>query len=508
MIKRLLINTSSNLLVLTVKLIIVFIMTPVFLQNMGNYDYGIWEIIASVVGYMGILDLGIKPAIIRFTAKYKVENNNSALREIYSSAFAFTLLMGIILCTTLICWGMFFPETLAPDSSSTTKYTLVLTILALQMLMMFPGYVPESLLEGLQQYSVKNNVTIVNSIIGASVLFYFISPNNALYLLALVNAVGLSIKYALYFYLVSRPKYGQLVPTVSYVSLAKIKQLLHFGGKSFIQGLAYQIESATDVLVIGYFLNPALVPLYSIPANLMGHIRNVGFTLTQAFMPKFSQLAAEKNSKATIDFYINASKWTIALILPISILAVIFGPAFISLWLGKEYGENSQLILLLLAIFTMLPFLDPVMERYLTAINKHAILAKLYPISALINLVASILLVNKFGIVGVALGSIIPLCILVPVYLVYSCKQLEITLYHYIKNVLVPLLVPNLVLVFLSFLMTNIYSFESYLSLIFVGLGLIIFYGGALWYLTLNRREKKVLKRKYMNLFYSKRMNN
>jgi len=471
-------------------------MTPIFLKNMGNYDYGIWEIIASVVGYMGILDLGIKPAITRFTAKYKVENNNSALREIYSSAFAFTLLMGIILCTILICWGMFFPETLAPDSSSTTKYTLVLTILALQMLMMFPGYVPESLLEGLQQYSVKNNVTIVNSIIGACVLFYFISPNNALYLLALVNAVGLSIKYALYFYLVSRPKYGQLVPTVSYVSLAKIKQLLHFGGKSFIQGLAYQIESATDVLVIGYFLNPALVPLYSIPANLMGHIRNVGFTLTQAFMPKFSQLAAEKNSKATIDFYINASKWTIALILPISILAVILGPAFISLWLGTEYGENSQLILLLLAIFTMLPFLDPVMERYLTAINKHAILAKLYPISALINLVASILLVNKFGIVGVALGSIIPLCILVPVYLVYSCKQLGISVYWYINRALFPLALPNFGLTLFALFITDTYEINSYLALVLFSSLLILCYGIIFWFTTLCENDRKMFKSK------------
>jgi len=495
MIKRLLVNTSSNLLVLVIKLIIVFIMTPVFLQNMGNYDYGIWEMIASVVGYMGICDLGIKPAVIRFTAKYSVEKNNEALREMYSSAFAFTLCIGVLLGGILIVWGLFFPETLAANSTDSSKYTLVLIILGLQMLLMFPGYVPESLLEGLQQYSVKNNITIVNSIVGACVLFYFITPSNALYLLALVNAVGLSVKYSFYFYIVSRPKYGQLAPKSRYISFKEIKKLLHFGGKSFIQGIAYQIESATDVLVIGYFLNHALVPLYSIPASLMGHIRNVGFTLTQAFMPKFSQLSTENNSQAIATFYINSRKWTIALMLPITILTVILGPAFISLWLGTEYGENSQLILLLLAIFTMLPFLDPVMERYLTAINKHAFLAKLYPVSAVVHLVASILLVKEYGIVGVALGSIIPLCILVPIYLVYSCQQLGISAFKYIKGALLPLLLPNLCLILLALFITELYSIKNYLTLIFIGTGLVFCYGIIFLILTLDKIEKKNLKK-------------
>ena len=486
MIKRLLVNTSSNIIVLIVKLIIVFIMTPIFLKNMGAYDYGIWEIIASIVGYMGILDLGIKPAIIRFSAKYNVESNTLALRYMYSSAFVFTCLMGFILCSILIFWGVFFPETLATNNSSASKYTLVLFILGLQILIMFPGFVPESVLEGFQQYSLKNNITIFNSIVGAFILFNYMSPSNGLYLLALVNAAGLTIKYCLYFFIVSRPKFGALAPQLRYFSFNELKKLLHFGGKSFIQGVAYQIESATDVIVIGYFLNPAMVPLYSIPASLMGHIRNIGFTLTQATMPRFSQLSAENNNQAIIQLYLNASKWILAIMLPVTVLAVIFGPAFISLWLGDEYGENSQTILLLLAIFSMLPFLDPVMERYLTATNKHAILSKLYPLTALINLVVSILLVEEYGIVGVAIGSIIPLCLFVPIYLNYSCKQLKITIYRYIKSAIIPIILPNILLIVLSMIISHEIIIDSYTRLILISLATIICYLAFLWFITLS----------------------
>ena len=67
--KRILINTGSNVLVVFVKLVITLIMTPVLVHNLGNYDYGIWEIIIAVIGYMGLLDIGMKPAIARFAAK-------------------------------------------------------------------------------------------------------------------------------------------------------------------------------------------------------------------------------------------------------------------------------------------------------------------------------------------------------------------------------------------------------------------------------------------------------
>jgi O-antigen/teichoic acid export membrane protein len=493
MIKQLLTSTGSNILVLIVKIVITFVMTPIFLQNMGNYDYGLWEIIASIVGYLGILDLGIKPAVTRFTAKYKVEKNQDALKVMYSSAFAFTLFVGSLISIFLICLGAFFPEIIAPESADTVTYSLVFIILGLQMLLVFPGYVPESILEGLQQYSIKNIVTIVNSIVGASVLYYFMNANNGLYVLALVNAVGLSLKYILYFYMVSRSRYGGLIPDKSKVSFKVIKNLLHFGGKSFIQGVAYKIESATDVLVIGYFLSPAMVPIYSIPANLMGHIRNIGFTLTLAFMPKFSELSAKQDRQEIIKFYLNSSKWTIAIILPITILGVIFGPTFITLWLGEKYGEQSQIILLLLAIFTMVPLLDPVMERYLTAINKHAILAKLYPVSALINLLSSIILVEHLGIIGVALGSIIPLCILVPIYLHYSCQQLKIKITKYIVCVLMPMVIPNTLLLVTSMLITQGYSIQNYSSLIIGCVVSSLGYILILWFLTLCDNERKYI---------------
>jgi O-antigen/teichoic acid export membrane protein len=466
-------------------------MTPIFVKNLGNYDYGVWEIMASIVGYMGILDLGIKPAITRFSAQYNADNDMFKLKVMYSSALAFTSSIGVVLCCVLICWGVFYPESISETSNDIEKYSLVLIILGIQLLIVFPGYVPTSFLQGFQLFKVKNNVTLFNSIAGAFVLYLFITPENGLFLLALVNAIGLSTKSIAFFYIVYKEKQGALYPQVKNIKVSELIVLLKFGGKSFIQGLAFKIESVTDVLVIGYFIGPASVPLYSIPANLVNHLRNIGYTLTLALMPQFSELLAKKDKKAILNLYLNASKWVIFVMVPMCIFAVTFGPSFITIWLGNEYGENSQIILLLLVLFTVIPFLDPIQARYLTAINKHGILAKLFPISAFINITISIALVDSYGIYGVAFGSVVPVFIFTPIYLNYSCKHLGISVTEYLKSTIAPLFVPNILLLAAVIYTTYIINIDSYILLISCCIMNACFYLLLIWTFTLTKIEKR-----------------
>src|SRR5690606_20271139 len=126
-----------------VKIAITLIMTPLFVRNLGNYDYGLWEMLSAIIGYMGLLDLGIKPAISRYAAKYKAENDQDSLLVIYISSMVFMAFVGLLLCTFFICWGLFFPELIAQDSTDVQRYTLLLLVTGAQLAIMFPGYVAE-----------------------------------------------------------------------------------------------------------------------------------------------------------------------------------------------------------------------------------------------------------------------------------------------------------------------------------------------------------------------------
>lgn len=490
MLRTIFYNTGSNLLVMVIKLAITFIMTPIFVRSLGNYDYGIWEILGAIVGYMGLLDLGIKPAISRFAAKYKAEKGSDNLRLLYSSAFLFMGVIGLLIMSFFVLWGVFFPGLIAENSTDTQRYTLLLIILGVQLLITFPAFVAESFFEGFQKYYLKNNITIFNSIVGSLILYFFITPTNGLILLAGVNAIGFSIKYIILMWLLSRPAYGGIKLDFSYFSFEQLKEILSFGLKSFVQGVSTRIENATDSLVIGFFLGPALVPIYSIPANLVNYIRTFGWTLTHAFMPLFSQLDALNEREKIRQVYFTASRYVISLIFPIGAGVCLVGSSFIGLWIGPEFAESADLLILLLVLFTAFPFVNPFSNRFLTAIGKHGIFAKLTPISALLNLVLSVLLVQDFGILGVVMGSVIPIFIFVPVYLLYTCKQLEVSVWDYLRQCIFPVLFPTLVMSMAVLVYRLEWGMESYSKIAGAVVVGVLVYFPLFWLLTLKKAER------------------
>ena len=89
--------------------VISIVYTPVMLRLMGQSEYGIYNIALSLVGYLGIMDLGFGNAIIKYTSKYIAEgdrekeyNLNGMFIFIYSVLGLITLILGIFLQGFLI----------------------------------------------------------------------------------------------------------------------------------------------------------------------------------------------------------------------------------------------------------------------------------------------------------------------------------------------------------------------------------------------------------------------
>ena len=493
MIRTLLVNTGSNVLVMVVKLVITFIMTPVFVHNLGKYDYGLWEMIGAVIGYMGMLDLGLRPAISRFAARHLAERDEAALQSVYMSALAFMIMVGVLLFVFFFSWGYWFGGTLAPEGEPHQKYTLFLIIIGAYLLISFPGYVAESYLEGFQKYYLKNNITIVNSVVGSIILYSLITPENGLVLLAGINGIGLTIKYLLFMWILSRPALGAIRAQSSMFSWIRLRELVIFGAKSFVQGVATRIENATDVLVIGMILGPAMVPFYSIPANLTQHIRGLGWTLTHAFMPLFSGLSANAEETMIRQVFLASSRYVVSIVSAMGTGALLLGVPFINVWLGPEFGEKARYLIVFLVMFTILPFINPFASRYLTAINKHGIFARLTPIAAIINIGLSVGLIYPFGLEGVAFASVVPGLVFVPLYLRYTCKHLRLSVREYLRSSVLPAFIPAGLMALILLGMEEFLIYDSYVDIVAGALVSSLVWLAAFWVLVLNKEERSYL---------------
>lgn len=317
MLKRLLINTSSNMAQLTVSMVVTFVMAPIYLELMGHHDYGLREMVFALAGYMGMLDLGMRPTVSRFASMHNARSERTSLLSVYSCSLVFMGLVGIALASFFWIWAVSFPEVLNPeDGGDATKYALFLLLVGGQLLFAFPKFVTESYLEGFQRYYFKNMINIITTITIAVLAYIFMTPENGLILLVGLAAASQFIKLMIFGLILLKPAVGAIYPNLRYFSRSKLKEMLSFGLKSFIQGAAYKVEKQSDRLVIGTILGPALIPVYTIPATLVGYISSIAMTLSHTFMPLFSDLNARGQQHRIKAIYLLASKLLVGLIIP------------------------------------------------------------------------------------------------------------------------------------------------------------------------------------------------
>jgi O-antigen/teichoic acid export membrane protein len=476
MLKVLIKNTTSNLVVFVVKIILTFIMTPILVRNLGNYDYGIWEVVVAVIGYMGMLDIGIRPTASRFAAFYKGKDDQDSLITVYSTTMMLMIMISVCLCICSLSWAYFAPGILAQEPAESSKYSIFLMIIGVRLLFTFPGTIAESFLEGFQKYYIKNVVTLFNSVLGSYCLYMLITPENALVLLAMINTVGLSLKYIIYIYLLTRPDNCGLKFAPSTFSKQTLMEILQFGIKTFIQGVATRISNGSGNIIIAGIYGPAIVIFYAIPAGLARYITNIRMMLTHAFMPLFSDLYARgERDKATV-WFLTGSKFVISITSTLTFGIILLGEDFIRLWIGAEYAKQGVYILYILGAYHLINTLNPFASRYLTAVGMHGFLAKMGSVEAIINITLSIILAYILGITGVALGALLPTIVIIPIIMNYTCNVIEINVSIYLRQCIQPLIIPAAALILTITILKKYFYIYNYLLLIGISLTAVSVY--------------------------------
>lgn len=499
MFKRIVKNSGSSIAVLVTKIGLTLIMTPILLKALGNYDYGIWEILVSIIGYMGLLDIGMKPTITRHAAKYIGEGSREKLDELFATTCLFMTGIGSFLCIVFVIWALFGASVLSETSDNTeTRYLYLLVIIGCRLLITFPGYVAEGFIFGFQKYAVNNLVLILSTLTSTAILYIYINENNALVLLALMNASGTVFRYIFLFIYLLYKKECQIKFRFPSASIKMLIHLIKFGSKSLIQGLGSTVESNSSLLLIGWISGPAVVVFYAIPASLARYLRTAAWAATASFMPLFSDLHGANSKEKIKQLYLQYSRYCIAVLFPLGVCVYQLGDDFIALWVGKEYIENSGLLLPVLVIYFLLPFINPFASRYLVAVDKHGLLAISNPIVAATNIILSIILINLYGVIGAAFGALMPICVSVPIILRFVCKDLGISVSGYLKQCLLPAFIPSVVLMSVLNLFEAYYEITSYLILIIEGMVGFTIYVWIFYLFVLTLYERNKLKRVVM----------
>lgn len=424
--RKLSINALSNLGKYLVQIVVLFLLTPFVIRSLGSADYGLWVVVLSLVGYSGLLEMGVQTSVIKLVAQYNGVGDARRLNQIVSVALLFFLSAGLLAACAVWFLAPLFLERLVSSASDRETVRLLLIVLGFDLLLLFPNYVFTGVVFGAQAYHRKNLLDIVCTLLNAVITYVMLLKGFGL--IAVVTAKCLTdLLVVLNTYYLCRKACPGLELSHSHLVWDAVKELFVMGGKVFSSATMARLANNAEPLIIGGFLGTTWAAVYSIPKRLLDYVKEVSWALTTGFMPMFSELQAKSELESIRAVYFQYTRYIQLAVSPILAAILVYGIPFIRLWVGDEFADKGRYLVYLLAAAFFIEGLQPLAWRMLIGVGKVDFLVKVSAVGSLAYIAGSLLLVTVWGVNGIAFSALVVACINQALYFSNTSSYLEVS---------------------------------------------------------------------------------
>ena len=388
-------------------MLIAFFLSPFVIHHLGTSAYGVWVLVLSFTGYLGLLDLGVRGTATFYVAKFHTQNKHEEASRVLSSALAIFSFLGMLAIVISIAAAPFASRLLHIPENLKGDFRILLIVTGAAIASTLIGGVFGSVVAGLQRFELVNAIEIVTGLVRASVIVFCLRQGKGLLALAAIQLVN-SLVMAFMYFLTSSVLYPQLKIRYALFDWTNARLIFSFGSYLFLLNVSMHLILNADSIVIGAFLPVAMVAFFAIASNLITYSRQLINGISFTISPLTSSLDAKGNFEKIRLIALSGPRYMTMLILPVVITFALRGKTFIGLWVGDEYASLSGTVLRILSIALFFSAANQVATSMAIGINRHRPVVVVSVLEALLNLTLSIVLIHTLGIFGVAWGTALP----------------------------------------------------------------------------------------------------
>lgn len=476
-----------------INILIQFAYVPLLLHFLSKNEYGLYQLIGSLIAYMAVMDFGLSTTIVRYYSKYKAlkdkqgeENILAIFSTIYAIITLGCVLIGIALYFTI---DSVYGNTLSITEMYSAK--IMFLILLGNIAITLPANIFTAVITVHERFVFLRLVAILQTclkpLVVISVFAYEASAINLVIINTVFNLFVISCNiYYCYKKLNLKIKFH-------YWDKMLVKEVLAFSFFIFLNAIVDQIYWKTSQLVLGAVIGTAAVAIYAIAIQLDMAFMNFSTGISGVFLPKLSAIVATtKNMTAIDDLFIKIGRIQYLILALICSGFLVYGKQFIVLWAGESF-EESYYIAAIIMVALIIPLIQNLGISIMQAMNKHAFRAKIYVIIALLNFAISIPLAHKYGGIGCAIATSGALLLGNGLLInIYYYKVIHLDIFRFFKEIL-KLTIPVLIVVFISLILEKFVTNVSIPILVGKITMYSILYGIVLWKFGMNKYEKSLI---------------
>lgn len=339
-------NTWLNVLGQGIPLALAFVSMPWLLHSVGQARMGVLTTLWVVIGYFGLLDLGLGRAVVHMVAERIARDRRDEVPDYIWPALTIigTLsVFGSIVIAAVSPYLVHVLMNVPTDLLGETESAFFAVSLSLPLVTLTSCL--RGVLEAKQDFFGANILQSLTS--GASVL----SPVITAFFTPDLSVMAWGLFIARIFLLIAHfamalREFPELKQRPRF-SRAMLKRLLHFGTWSTVSNIISPVMVYIDRLVVGAHVEASAVPIYAIPHEAVIRFLIFPAALSRALFPRLSSLTENEVRHGLYRRVIGIM--TLA-IFPFVAVMVYFAEEGLSWWLGPQVGHSAAPILKILAL--------------------------------------------------------------------------------------------------------------------------------------------------------------
>jgi len=402
-------TTASGYVGIVTRMLLGLVLFRTMFQQFTHAEFGFWALLWSLFGYGILLDFGFGFTAQRAVAEKTATGDIAGLSRLLATILWTFIGMAVLLLVVFLAIREPFLVRMGVAAAQRDEFGRAYTVFFVGLAIIFPvGLFPE-VLRGLQRIDLANWVGTLNALLNFAFLYWGLTAHWSLPWLMSISVTTSILPNVVAAFLAIRRLPGiSLSPRL--FEWSAVRAQMGFSITAYLVIFSNMLLTKSDQLVISLTLGVAWVAVYQAGFK-MGEMLNLfSVQLQQMLSPAAAALHACGDESGLRHLLLRSSRLTFLLVTPCYLLSAVYLAPLIRLLTGmSSVPYNTWCIgqVLLLAIFSS-QLTNGCSKRVLMMSGEERRLLYMALAEAASNLVLSVILAYQIGVLGVAIGTLIP----------------------------------------------------------------------------------------------------
>jgi O-antigen/teichoic acid export membrane protein len=474
-------NLAGQILPLTAA---IFAM-PILIDGLGIERFGVLTLAWVVIGYFSLFDLGLGRALTKLAAEKIGQGQSEQVAPLTWTALWLMSGFGVIGALVILGssgWIVSTPIGESPSLHMEAANAYLLLAWSVPPVLLTAGL--RGLLEAYHRFDLVNAARIPVGVLNFLLPVAVLPLSNRIDFMVAV-LLGLRILMGVALALLSL-RVTPALRSPSGISGKYVRQLLSFGGWMTVTNIVGPLMVFGDRFLIGALLGAAAVAYYATPHEVITKLLFVPGALVATLFPVFAATLEIDRCRAA-ELFQRGTRWILMVIFPPALIALVFAEEGLRFWISDEFARQGAYVMKWLAAGVLLNSLAQVPFTFVQASGRPDLTAKLHLVELPLYFICLWLLMQQWGVVGVAAAWTLRAAV-DAVVLTIMALRIEQRLIVAWRNVPV-------IAICMAAMLAGAVALEFADKMLFVGCVMLLFVGFA-WRQLLSPEERTYLRNK------------